>query len=45
VRLGVNLLAWSATVGRREIDLFPALARLGYAGVEVPVLESEVPPA
>jgi len=45
VRLSINLLAWSATVDRREIDLFPALARLGYAGVEVPILESEVPPA
>ena len=37
MRLGINLMAWSGQLGPAEIALFPTLARLGYAGVELPV--------
>lgn len=35
VRLGVNLMAWS---GQVDVGLFPRIARLGYDGVELPLL-------
>lgn len=37
MRLGINLMAWSATVGPAERALFPVLAALGYEGVELPL--------
>jgi D-psicose/D-tagatose/L-ribulose 3-epimerase len=39
MRIGINLLAWSGTVGPEERALFPALAQLGYSGVELPVFD------
>ncbi len=37
MRLGINRMAWSATVGPAELALFPPLAALGYEGVELPL--------
>lgn len=37
VRVGLNLLAWSGTIGKTELELIPRIASLGYDGVEVPI--------
>ena len=37
IRLGINLMAWTGSVGRAELELLPRIAELGYAGVELPV--------
>ena len=36
VRLGINLMAWSGSVGEAELGLLPGIAALGYDGVELP---------
>ncbi len=38
MRFGINLMAWAGTIGPAEIALFPTLAQVGYAGVEIPLL-------
>lgn len=38
MRVGVNLLAWSATI---DLGLFPRIVELGYDGVELPILTPE----
>jgi D-psicose/D-tagatose/L-ribulose 3-epimerase len=38
MRLGINLMAWSGTVGPDERALLPDIAALGYHGVELPIL-------
>lgn len=38
VRFGINLMAWSATVGAAELALLPEIAAYGYDGVELPLL-------
>jgi D-psicose/D-tagatose/L-ribulose 3-epimerase len=40
-RAGINLMAWSATIGPAELALLPQLAELGYACVELPLLAPE----
>lgn len=39
IRLGINLMAWSGSVGPAECALFPQIAALGYHGVELPVFD------
>jgi D-psicose/D-tagatose/L-ribulose 3-epimerase len=39
VRVGINLLLWTAHVGEGHLPLLAALAALGYDGVEVPIHE------
>jgi D-psicose/D-tagatose/L-ribulose 3-epimerase len=41
MRLGINLMAWSGTVGPAERALFPAIRALGYDGVEIPIFAPE----
>lgn len=38
IKLGINLMAWSGSVGRAELALLPRIAALGYDGVELPIL-------
>ena len=38
-RIGVNLMAWSDSVGPAELALLPWLAELGYDGAEIPLLD------
>jgi len=40
-RLGINLMAWSGQLGEAELALLPRITALGYAGVELPVLEPD----
>ena len=37
MRFGINLYLWTTDVTAEHLDLIPAMARLGYDGVEVPV--------
>jgi D-psicose/D-tagatose/L-ribulose 3-epimerase len=39
MRLGINLMAWGAGIGPAERARLPALAQMGYAGVEIPVFD------
>ena len=41
MRHGINLMAWSGELGPAEFALFPTLAGLGYAGVELPVFSPD----
>jgi sugar phosphate isomerase/epimerase len=41
MRLGINLMAWSGSIGPAELDLLPGIAALGYDGVELPVFAPE----
>lgn len=38
VRLGINLLLWSANITARHLPLFEALKRAGFDGIEIPVV-------
>jgi D-psicose/D-tagatose/L-ribulose 3-epimerase len=38
VRLGINLMAWSAEI---DLGLFPVLKEIGYDGVELPIFAPE----
>jgi D-psicose/D-tagatose/L-ribulose 3-epimerase len=38
VRVGINLMAWSAGI---DVGLFPTLQELGYDGVELPIFDPE----
>jgi D-psicose/D-tagatose/L-ribulose 3-epimerase len=37
MKLGINTLLWSATVGPRELERIPAIAEAGFDGIEVPI--------
>jgi D-psicose/D-tagatose/L-ribulose 3-epimerase len=39
VKLGVNLMAWSGTIGPAELELLPGIRELGYDGVELPIFD------
>lgn len=39
MRIGINLMAWSGVVGPEEIAHLPAIAALGFDGVELPVFD------
>jgi D-psicose/D-tagatose/L-ribulose 3-epimerase len=41
VRFGLNLMLWSGEVGQAALDLLPAIADLGYDGVELPIFAPE----
>ncbi|HEV2121574.1 MAG TPA: TIM barrel protein, partial [Chloroflexota bacterium] len=41
MRLGINLMAWSGTIGPDELALLPRIASLGYDGVELPIFAPE----
>lgn len=38
MRVGINLMAWSDTVGEQELHMLPWLKQLGYDGIEIPIL-------
>jgi D-psicose/D-tagatose/L-ribulose 3-epimerase len=38
-KLAVNLMVWSGNVGRNELQLLPAIAEMGYDGVELPIFD------
>ena len=37
--VGVNLMVWSGRLGPNELRLLPAIAEMGYDGVELPVFD------
>lgn len=39
-KLGVNLMVWSGHVGADELRLLPAIAEMGYDGVELPLFDA-----
>ena len=41
MRCGMNLLLWSPVVDERHAPVLEALARLGYDGVEVPLIDTD----
>lgn len=41
MHLGINLMAWSGTIGTPELARLPAIAALGYDGVEIPILDPD----
>jgi D-psicose/D-tagatose/L-ribulose 3-epimerase len=41
MRVGINLMAWTDTIGPHELRLFTWFKELGYDGVEIPLLALE----
>lgn len=42
MKIGFNLLLWTAEVGEEQYDLFPKLKDVGYDGVELPIFEPKL---